>query len=206
MEGVGVLEGVLERDGVVEGVCVGLGVGLSETVGVGDGVLVAETLAPTAGADGVVEGVGDGVLVAETLAPAAGADGVVEGVLEGVADGVGVKRRLAESTIRMSAEREEEAPQSCWDAVGTDKSSTRTAKRAVDTGEDVVVVVGAPSGTTQLLPRLRRSVAATETVLLPAASVHETRRTCDSGTPVALAKEQRRSVMLASERKVLWAL
>jgi hypothetical protein len=38
------------------------------------------------------------------------------------------------------------------------------------------------------------------------ASVHETRRDCDNGAPVALAKEQRMSVMLESVRTVLPAL
>jgi hypothetical protein len=102
------------------------------------------------------------------------------------------------------------APQICWDAVGMDESLTRTEKRAVDAGEDVEWWLVAPppscpTPATQLLPWLRGSEAETLKSTLPAASVHETRRTCDSGTPVALAKEQRRSVMLESVRTALWA-
>jgi hypothetical protein len=101
------------------------------------------------------------------------------------------------------------APQICWDAVGTDESSTRTEKRAVDAGEDVEWWLAAPPPSGPIpamqLPRLRWSEAETLKSTLPAASVHETRRTCDSGTPVALAKEQRRSVMLESVRTTLWA-
>ncbi len=51
----------------------------------------------------------------------------------------------------------------------------------------------------------KASVAATEWEVELHASVHDTRRTCDTGTPVALAKEQRISVMLVSERMVLRA-
>ncbi len=54
------------------------------------------------------------------------------------------------------------------------------------------------------LPRLKESVDATAKELL-LVSIHETRRMREAGTPVALEREQRMSVMLASARKLFWA-
>ena len=133
--------------------------------------------------------------------------GVLEGVSDGVGvrEGVGVNSRLVEPTVRMLAEKVD--AQIFCAAEGTDESSTRRTKLAVDTGEDVVAV--GPSSRAesrrppaQLLPEFRGCVGATE-LLTPLASAHATRRTCDTGTPVVLAKEQRMPVMLESVRTVL---
>jgi hypothetical protein len=68
----------------------------------------------------------------------------------------------------------------------------------VDTGE---LVVDPGRMTPPQLPRLNKSVDATGKVLL-LVSVQATRRIRDGEIPVALAKEQRMSVMLTSERMV----
>ncbi len=71
----------------------------------------------------------------------------------------------------------------------------------MDTGEDVVDPVSpAPAQ----LPWFRLAVGSTGWVLL-LTSVNETRRMRDTGTPVALAREQRMSVMYLSVRTVFWA-
>jgi hypothetical protein len=96
--------------------------------------------------------------------------------------------------------------QICWEADGIEESSTRREKVAVSTGK---AVVAAPSCCCSCpppwqVPLLKVCVAATAWVMLPAPPpVHETRRTRDIGTPVALAKEQRMSVMLEADRVVL---
>jgi hypothetical protein len=210
--GVEVLDGVGLGVGVplLVGVPVGLGVPLlvGLLVGLGVGVDVEEAPA-AAGADGVVDGVGVGVGVEEEEAPAAGADGVVDGVLEVVGDGVGVpvrvgegvgrRRGLTDSTLERSTREYEEAQMSS-PAGWITESSTRTEKLAASTGE-AVVAPSCPEDAPQL-PRLKVALAAIGWDVL-SAPLHETRRTRDTGTPAALAREQRMSVMLEADRVAL---
>jgi hypothetical protein len=76
-----------------------------------------------------------------------------------------------------------------------------TENFAVDTAEDVEAPSSPPPAQ---VPRLKGSVGETGWLVL-LAFVHETRRTCDTGSPVAFAKEQRMLVMMESVRTVLWA-
>jgi hypothetical protein len=96
----------------------------------------------------------------------------------------------------------------CRVARGMLTSFTRRANRAVMTAE---AVDGRRRGAAPArrrrraagqVPWLRGSVAETGWTTL-FASVHETKRARDTGTPVALASEQRTSVMLESERTTL---
>jgi hypothetical protein len=194
-EGVGVLlgVGVLVCDGVdvPDGVGVGVGelVGVSEGVGVllGVGVLVCD------GVD-VPDGVGVGV-------------GVLVGVCVGELVGVGVKRMLVESTVRIV--RPYVFAHTCRVARGIVSSFTRMVYRARVAGEAVVTRRRADpaerrrAGAPTQVPRFRGSVGATEWLML-LAFVQDTRRTRDAATPVALAKAQRRSVTLESEKMLFW--
>ncbi len=215
MEGVGVpvvvgeLEGVGVPDGVPDGV--GLPVTVCEgvdelegdwgVVGLLDGVGLVEPVWDGVGlVEPVWDGVGlfDGVGLVEPVWDGVGLfDGVdvPEGVSEGdaVLEGVGVKRRLTESTVWMFDATD--APQMSWLIAGTMGSAVRIVKFALEAGDEELTV--APTGPPVHVPPLKGSAAPTGWSAV-VASVHETRRICVTGTPVALAKEQRIAVMFAS--------
>jgi hypothetical protein len=194
--GVGELVGVSEGVGVLLGVGVFVGVSVGELVGVSEGVGVLLGVGVFVG---VGVGVPDGVWVDV---------GVFVGVCVGELVGVGVKRMLVESTVRIV--RPYVFAHTCRVARGIVSSFTRMVYRARVAGEAVVTRRRADpaerrrAGAPPQVPRFRGSVGATEWLML-LAFVHDTRRTRDAATPVALAKAQRRSVTLESERMLLWA-